>query len=139
MKKFWLSAVCMLLAAQCWALTQTGMPALDELRADVVKNGPISKKLGFSEDQREKIKDYIDEKSEDLVKKRDAFVAAEKKVDRKEKKKADKSDAREAKDEASRELNAARDEAFAGLKAFVDDNQFEALKKWRAAGKANAR
>ncbi len=139
MKRFWLSAVGILLAVQCWALTQTGMPFLDELRADVAKNGPISQKLGFSEKQCEQIKEYIDDASEDLVKKRDALVAAEKKVDRKEKKKVDKKDAREAKDEAFRELNVAREEAFAGLKKFVNDEQFEGLSKWRAAGKANAR
>ena len=136
MKKIWISMLVVLsMSAGAWALTATGMPALDDLLADVKANGPLSQRLGFTEDQRENIEKHIEKASEDLVKLRDANVAAEKKVDRKDRKDTDKTAAVGDQREASAELNAARNDAFLKLQPLMSEKQFEELKKWRAEGK----
>lgn len=124
MKKTFLSTMATgLLAAAAWGLTQTGMPALDDLRADVDDNGPLSRKLGLSEDQREKIEDVIDKESERLVKLRDELVAAEKK--------------NEGVDKARSSLSDAREDAFRKLEPHLTAKQYEELQKWRAEGKVD--
>jgi hypothetical protein len=138
MKKAFIGIICALaMTANLWA-GATGMPALDSLLADVAANGPVSKQLGFSDDQRKDIQKHIEKESKNLTKIRDEALAAEKKVERKEKKKADKTVAKQEKDAALVALNAARENAFQGLKPLMSGKQFEDLTKWRNAGRAKA-
>jgi hypothetical protein len=123
MKKFWISLIGVLtLSLSAWALTQTGMPALDDLNNDLADHGPISRRLGFTEDQRKAIMQYIEKKAEDLRPIRDAFEASERKPG------SDKK-------EAGNALQAAREEAFRGLKELMTAKQYDQLKAWREEGK----
>ena len=122
MKKLWISLISVLtLSLSAWALTQTGMPALDDLYGDLVGNGPLSRRLGFSEGQRKDLMKYIEKKAEDLRVIRDEAVAADRKG-------GDKKAAENA-------LHAARDEAFRGLKDLMTAGQYDDLKAWRENGK----
>jgi hypothetical protein len=140
MKKWLISVISVLaLSVSAWALTATGMPALDELYKDVTGNGPLSRRLGFTEEQRKAVQTLIEQETPNLVKLRDELVAAEKKVERQAKKNVKKSDAKDDKAEAGNALNAARDDSFRKLQTVMSEKQYDALKKWRAEGKANTR
>jgi hypothetical protein len=139
MKKWVISIVSVLvMSISAWAAAATGMPALDDLFIDVHNNGPLSKRLGFTDEQRKNIEDYIGREAPNLIKLRDELVAAEKKVERKDKKKVDKTNARNEKDAAATALNAARDDAFRRLQPLMTEKQYDGLKKHRAEGKARA-
>lgn len=127
MKKMWISLISVLtLSLSAWALTQTGMPALDDLYGDLAVTGPLSHRLGFTDRERTAIMTYIVQKAGELQPLRDAFVAAERQPG------ADKQAAYTA-------LDAAREVAFHGLKELMTANQYDALKAWREEGKDRAR
>ena len=142
MKQFWLGLIIALTGSiPAWGVTATGMPALDELQADVIKNGALSKRLGFTEKQRKDIQNLIDTESKPLVKLRDALLVAEAKFEKAKKTKNKPAivAARTEKETAAAVLQNARDQSFNKLSTLMTGAQFKDLKKWRAAGKANIR
>lgn len=123
MHKFWISLIGVLtLSLSALALTQTGMPAFDDLYGDLAGNGALSRRLGFTEDQRKDIMKYIEKKAEDLRPIRDELVAAERQPGGDTK-------------AAGNALNAAREDAFRGLKDLMTAKQYDGLKAWREEGK----
>ena len=126
MKKWWFSSISTLaFTLGAWAFTQTGMPAFDDLYGDLAGNGPISRRLGFTEDQRKDLLTYIEKKAESLRPIRDELAAAERTPG------GDKQAAGNA-------LYAARQDAFHGLKELMTAKQYDELKAWREEGKDEA-
>jgi ribosomal protein S15P/S13E len=120
MKKWWISLIGVLaFSLSAWALTQTGMPALDDLYGDLAGYGSLSRRLGFSEGQRKDLMKYIERKAEDLRPIRDEAAAG---------KGGDKRAAENA-------LYAAREDAFRGLRERMTAGQYDELKAWREDGK----